>query len=191
MRGWKRPLGVLFAAGILLTAGIYAKEEGPSSKLESTAERKSKSAADEPDKELAQLRKTLQNYIKSLDNETYSMIYRAGGGNFADLKEDAAYDSLQVLGKSNDWTICLWRESLTAKYEGVFFLGKYSVMFYDFYLPYEAGVYVIKGDEVLYLQTACEEGVIDQEAVYHMLPEDMQWGLKADHPLANIDSSIH
>ena len=83
MRGWKRPLGVLFAAGILLTAGIYAKEEGPSSKLESTAERKSKSAADEPDKELAQLRKTLQNYIKSLDLSLIHICIQMGNGGIA------------------------------------------------------------------------------------------------------------
>lgn len=39
MRGWKRLLGVLLAAGILLTAGCYAKEEGdePSTGPESAA----------------------------------------------------------------------------------------------------------------------------------------------------------
>lgn len=193
MRGWKRMLGVLLAAGILLTAGCYAKEEGdePSTGPESAAGREADVPYEATEEELAQLRKTLQNYIKGLGDEPYSWIYQPRGGDFADLKEDAAYDSLQVLGKSNDWTICLWREGLTVEHEDVLFMGKYAAMVYEFYFPYPLAVYVIKGDEVRYLQPACEEGVIDPEAVYHMLPEDMQWGLKADHPMVvNADPSL-
>lgn len=194
MPGWKCFIVAVLAAGLLLAAGCSAPENGTPGASMPTSGTESKSE-DVPYKateaELIQLKKTLQNFVKGLDDKTYSMIYQARGGNFADLKNDAAYDSLQVLGKSNGWTICLWRESLTVEHEDVLFMGKYAVEVHEFYYPYEHGIYVIQGDEVISLPTACMENVIDQEAVYHMLPEDMQWGLKADHPAINNNPSLH
>lgn len=194
MSKWKPFFLAILAAGFLLATGCYAPESGipgsslPTNGTESQSEDVQYEATEE---ELTQLKRTLQSHIKEQGDEAGFMIYKARGGNYADLMKDEAYDSLQVLGKSNGWTICLWRESLTVEKADVLFMGKYAVEIDKFYYPYEYGVYVIKGDEVLSLQTACMEDVIDQEAVYHMLPKDMQWGLKADHPSLDTNPSFH
>ena len=193
MSRWKQLMVTALVAVNLLAAGCYAPEDRiadsslPTNGTESKSEGVQYEATEE---ELTQLKKTLQNHIKEQGDEASFMIYKARGGDYADLMKDEAYDSLQVLGKSNGWTICLWRESLTVENADVLYMGKYAVEIDKLYYPYMYGIYVMKGDEVLSLQTACMENVIDQEAVYHMLPEDMQWGLKADHPASHNNPSI-
>ena len=132
------------------------------------------------EEERTALRRTLRNFVLDLKRrpgEYWDMLY---WDDYDKLTAASAYDSLQVLGKSNGWYVCLWREGPPDADWSTLTLGRYVVVQPFSYYPDPLGLYFIKDGEVVWPYLAVEQKQIDAEAVYHMLPADMQSGLYAE-----------
>ena len=143
------------------------------------------------EEERTALRRTLRNFVLDLKRrpgEYWDMLY---WDDYDKLTADSAYDSLQVLGKSNGWYVCLWREGPPDQRMAGEKFGRYVVLQDISYYPEPLGLYFIKGDEVLWPHVVIEQKRIDAEAVYHMLPADMQSGLYAEvYPTGDIEYTL-
>lgn len=180
-------LGLLLTAGILLVCGCSA-ESAVTDSPASSSELFSANGEACPE-DLSKLRQSLQKYVKTADEEVYRSWW---GGDLDKLTEDASFDSLKLLGKSNGWSICLWKEGpveIFPNAEEPVIVPSRTTVFGDYvvadrkesYYPSSVGIYFIKDDEVWILEDAARKNIVDENAVYHMLPQNLQWCTIAEY----------